>query len=133
MQHQSDLDLYRQEGLSDFEQLVFKSPANFHVDVLDKGGYYEMHAEFAGVPKEDIHLDVEGDCMTLHAHHEFAKEENDGRYLRKERHYGKYYRKFDVSNVETSQIKAKYDHGLLTVTLPKKKDFIANAKAIEIE
>lgn len=132
---QSDLDLYMQEGMSDYfeslEQMMFKH-SSFHVDVLDQGDYYELHAEFPGIAKEDIHIEVDGDRLTLRAAQNETEEEKKN-YLRRERHVKAYARQFDISKVDASGIKAKYNHGLLELTLPKKEGYVRNEKTIEIE
>ena len=50
-----------------------------------------------------------------------------------ERSYGKYSRRFDVSAIDTEKIKAKYDNGVLRLTLPKKQVELPEAKHLEIE
>lgn len=132
---QSDLDLYMQEGMSDYfeslEQMMFKH-SSFHVDVLDQGGYYELYAEFPGIPKENIHIEVEGGRLTLRAALEEDGNEQKN-YLRRERHVKTYARQFDISKVDADGIKAKYSNGLLRMTLPKKEGYLKQEKTIPIE
>ena len=47
--------------------------------------------------------------------------------------YGQYARQFDMSAVDTQGIKAKYDNGVLTLTLPKKQQVLPESKRLEIE
>ena len=54
-------------------------------------------------------------------------------YIRCERSYGQYARQFDMSAVDTQGIKAKYDNGVLTLTLPKKQQALPESKRLEIE
>ncbi len=50
-----------------------------------------------------------------------------------ERSYGKYSRQFDVSAIDTDHIKAKYDNGVLRLTLPKKQEILPQARRLEID
>ena len=61
------------------------------------------------------------------------KKENRGKYIRVERSYGKYSRQFDVSAVDTDKIKAKYDNGVLRLTLPKKQTDTPESRRLDIE
>ena len=50
-----------------------------------------------------------------------------------ERSYGSYSRQFDVSGIDTDNIKAKYENGVLKLTLPKKQEELPEGKHLEIE
>lgn len=94
----------------------------FNTDIKDKGDHYEMEADLPGVKKEDIAVDIDGDCLTISAHRSAETEEKDdnSNYLRRERSYGSYSRSFDISNVKSEGITGSYDNGVLKLTLPKK-------------
>ena len=81
-----------------------------------------MEADLPGVKKEDIAVDIDGDCLTISAHGRAETEEKDdnSNYLRRERSYGSYSRSFDISNVKSEGITGSYDNGVLKLTLPKK-------------
>ncbi len=99
-------------GLSD-------SMSQFRTDVLDKGDKYVLEAELPGFKKEDIHIDLTGDTLTISAQHSEEKEDKRKEYIRRERKYGSYSRSFDVSGIETSKIAAAYKDGILELELPK--------------
>ena len=52
--------------------------SRFRTDILDKGDRYLLEAELPGFKKEDIHLDLEGDILTIRAEHTEEKEDKDG-------------------------------------------------------
>ena len=106
--------------------------AEFKTDIQDKGDYYLLEADLPGFQKEDIHLDLNGDVLTINAERKSQHKEEKGRYIRCERSYGQYARQFDMSAVDTQGIKAKYDNGVLTLTLPKKKCDKHDCRKIEI-
>ena len=88
-----------------------------------------------GFYKKYIHLDVNGDTLTVSAerHSEHEEKDKKGKYVRCERSYGTYSREFDVSGVNTEGIKAKYENGVLKLTMPKKADALPETKRLEIE
>ena len=98
------------------------TPAQIKVDVKESAEGYTVHAELPGVPKEDIQVAVDGNVVTLRA--EVKQQDSssqDEKVLRSERYYGAVSRSFQLAmDVDQAQAKAKYDNGVLTLTLPKK-------------
>jgi HSP20 family protein len=98
-------------------------PAQIKMDVKEGDNAYTVSAEIPGVKKEDIHVTVEGGMVTVRAE---VKQEDvltqDEKVLRSERYYGSVSRGISLpQDVDQSQAKAKYDNGVLTLTLPKKQ------------
>ena len=104
-------------------------------DVKDLGDSYLIEADLPGFKKEDIHLNLNGDTLSLEAERHLEHEDKDkkGKYLLVERSSGKYIRSFDVSNVDTDAITAKYENGVLALTLPKKQPAQPASRLLEIE
>jgi HSP20 family protein len=102
------------------------SPAQIKVDVKETDKAYTVQAEVPGVSKDEIHVSVEGNVVTLRA--EVKQEDSQGsdeKVLRSERYFGAVSRSFQLPmDIDQTQAKAKYDNGVLTLTLPKK---LANA------
>lgn len=131
--------------LEEFERSFFFNPfgsffgttslAEFKTDVTDEGDHYLLEADLPGFDKKDIQLDVNGDTLTIHAERRSKVEEKDKkeRIVRIERSYGAYSRSFDISGVDTDGIKAKYDNGVLKLTLPKKQPSLPEGRRLEIE
>ncbi|MBK9441492.1 MAG: Hsp20/alpha crystallin family protein [Comamonadaceae bacterium] len=98
------------------------SPSQIKVDVTENADGYTIHAEVPGVPKEDIHVSVEANVVTLRA--EVRQQDSstkDEKVLRGERYYGAVSRSFQLpQDIDNSLAKAKYDNGILTLSLPKK-------------
>ena len=109
--------------------------AEFKTDIQDKGDSYLLEADLPGFKKEDIHIDLDGDTMTIKAerHSEHEEKDNQGNYLRCERGYGSYQRSFDISGIEESGLKAEYTDGVLKLTMPKKQQTVSSARRIEIQ
>ena len=109
--------------------------AEIRTDIRDKGENYLLEADLPGFKKEDIHVDLEGDCLTIRAerHSEYEDEDKKQGYVRCERSYGSYRRSFDVSGVNTDRIDASFADGVLKLTLPKQTRQEADSRSIAIE
>jgi HSP20 family protein len=92
------------------------------MDVSEANGSYMVKAEIPGVNKNDIHISIEGNVVSISAEVKKEKEEKKGeRVLRSERYFGKVSRSFTLANeVDSDKVQAKYADGLLEVTMPKK-------------
>ena len=131
--------------MEDFERNFFENPwgsffgmqdlAEFKTDVTDEGDHYLLEADLPGIDKKDIHLDISGDTLTVHAERRSKVEEKDkkDKIIRMERSYGSYSRQFDVSGIDTEKIKAKYENGVLKLTMPKKEADLPASKRLMIE
>ena len=107
--------------------------AEFKTDITDEGDHYELKADLPGFAKEDIRIDVDGDCLTISAEKKKETKEEKDNFIRRERRYGSLSRSFDISGVDAAAIKAKYDSGVLELTLPKKGDVTPPSHQISIE
>ena len=103
------------------------------VDVAEKNGAYVVSAELPGVKKEDIHVSIDGNEVTLEAEVKREKEASkDERVLHSERVYGKVMRSFTLpQEVDEAKAQAKFQDGVLELTLPKKA--AAQRKQISIQ
>ncbi len=92
------------------------------VDVKEADGAYTVQAEMPGVKKEDIHVQIDGNRVSISAEVKRESEKKEGeRVLRTERYYGSVARTFSLgSEMDESKAVAKFDNGVLTLTLPKK-------------
>ena len=109
------------------------APSQIKVDVKETDGGYTVHAEVPGVPKEDIQVSIEGNVVSLRAEVRQHDQKTEGeKVLRSERYFGSVARSFQLPvDVDAAQAKAKYDNGVLTLTLPKKQG--GNAQRLSIE
>jgi len=108
-------------------------PAQIKMDVKEDDQAYTVHAEIPGVNKEDIHVHVEGDSVSIAAevHRESERKEGE-KVLHSERYYGKVFRSFTLGqDVDEAGAKAKFDNGVLELTLPKKALSASRRLAIE--
>jgi len=103
------------------------------MDVKENDKTYNVHAEIPGVKKEDIHVTIEGNQVSISAEVKKEKEEKEGeKVLRSERYHGKVYRSFTLGqDVDEATATAKYNDGVLDLTLPKKATTSAKKLAIQ--
>ena len=92
-----------------------------------------IFADLPGMKKEDIAIDIDGDNLTIKAERKNEHEEKDKSYVRCERSYGSYARSFDISGVKAEGIKASYNDGVLSLTLPKKDVEVSGSRRLAIE
>jgi len=108
-------------------------PSKIKIDVKEDDATYTVHAEIPGVAKDDIQVSVEGNVVSLRAEVQQKDEKKEGeKVLRSERYYGAVERSFQLpADVDAAQAKAKYDNGVLTLTLPKKQSGATQRLKIE--
>lgn len=108
--------------------------AEFKTDVTDEGDHYLLEADLPGFNKEDIHLDLSDDTLTIRAErHSSVEKKEKEQVVCMERSYGSYSRSFDLSGINAEGITARYDRGVLQLTLPKKDQVLPAARQITIE
>jgi len=92
------------------------------MDVAEDDKAYTVRAEIPGAKKDDIKVAVEGNQVSITAEVKKEKEEKEGKkVIRSERYYGKVYRSFGLGQeVDQNATRAKYNDGVLELTLPKK-------------
>jgi HSP20 family protein len=92
------------------------------VDVTKADGAYTVKAELPGVKKEDIHVAIDGNQVTISGEVKKEREEKKGEeVVRSERCYGKVSRSFALAQeVDEAKAEAKYADGVLTLSLPTK-------------
>ena len=97
-------------------------PAQIKIDVKETPDAYAVEAEVPGVSREDIHVTIDGPVVTLRAEIRQQDSQTDGaRLLRSERFYGAVSRSFQLpQDIDNATSKARYENGVLQLTLPKK-------------
>ena len=90
------------------------------VDIFEEHDQIRLAAEIPGVKSEDLKIAVEGNVLTIKGTKEQVAEEKAEKIHRYERAYGAFERTFTLpATVEPEKIKALYENGVLTITLPK--------------
>ena len=97
-------------------------------DVKDVNDHYEVAVDLPGFQKDEVNVELENGYLTISAAKGLDKDQKDdeGHYIRQERYSGSCSRSFYVGDIQPEDIHAKYEDGILKLTLPK-----ADQKAIE--
>ncbi len=96
----------------------------------------ELHLELSapGFSKEDIKVEVERGVLTISGAHKTEEESKDKTYYRKEFTYGSFKRSFNLPDeYNADSISAKYENGILKLSVPKKEEVKTASRAIAIE
>lgn len=105
---------------------------NLRVDLKETDNNYLVEADLPGIKKDAIDIEYSNNYLTISAKRDEAVENKNENYVRKERHYGEYKRRFYVDNVDENKIDAAFTDGVLKITLPKLLNESDNRKKINI-
>ena len=96
-----------------------------NTDIKEYDDHYDMQLELPGFNKDDIKVNLKDGNLTIEAEHKESKDEKDsetGKYIRRERYFGKVKRSFYVGkNIKDEDIYARFDNGILHLNVPKAK------------
>ena len=118
-------------GFPEVDKALYGKHANnvMKTDVKETDTGYEVDIDLPGFKKDEINAQLDNGYLTISAAKGLDKDEKDkkGKYIRKERYAGAMQRSFYVGeNLTDEDIKAKYENGILKLSVPKKP-----AKAVE--
>ena len=98
------------------------------VDVTENENAYEIHVAVPGVNKEDFKIDVNDSLLTISGERKFTKEKKENNFHSIETQYGSFGRSFSLpENVDITKIEAKYNNGILEITVPKDEKKVQKA------
>ncbi len=101
------------------------------VDIYETEHELVVKADLPEVDPKDLDIRVENNILTIRGERKFEKKVNEDNYLRVERVYGSFARSFTLANtVNSDAIKADYQNGVLTLTIPKREE--AKPKQIKV-
>jgi HSP20 family protein len=90
------------------------------VDILENDSAYEISVAVPGLSKEDFKIDLNDSFLTISGERKFSKERKENNLHVVETQYGNFSRSFSLpENVDASRIAAKYNNGILEITVPK--------------
>ena len=109
------------------------APDKIKLDISENEKAYTVTAELPGVAKEDIHVTVEGNVVTLQAEiRQHDSQQKDNNTVHSERYYGAVSRSFQLPvDVDEARATARCEGGVLTLTLQKKQG--GNSRRLTVE
>ena len=116
-------------------QMNLDAPGEIRVDVSETDKEYQVRAEIPGVKKEDIRISIDRNFVSISTEVKQEKDEKSGngaRSLVKEMYYGSASRGFSLAQeVDETASVAKYEDGVLKLTLPKRKEAASKTLVIQ--
>ena len=112
------------------------APHVMKTDVHEHDDRYEVDIDLPGFKKDEIGLSLENGYLTVTAAKGLDTDRSDkqGKLIRRERYAGSMQRSFYVGkNLDETDIKAKFEDGVLKLTVPKKEAKLPEKKVIMIE
>jgi HSP20 family protein len=120
--------LFSRTGANDAAERHSWTPS---VDVIETDGAIKLKAELAGMDPKDISIEVQDSVLTVSGERRFEEEVKEDKYYRIERRYGSFSRSLALpQTADEEKIQAKYDNGVLEVTVPKAE--VAKPKKIAV-
>jgi HSP20 family protein len=103
-------------------------------DIFEDGEGIKISIELPGLRPEDVKLTIENDTLTIRGEKKQVAEEKTTKVHRYERAYGSFERSFTLpSTVDTERVVARFESGVLTVTLPKAERAKPREIAVKVE
>ena len=117
-----------------FDNFYISTPRrnDMKCDIYEQDNKYHIEMDIPGFDKKDIKIETDNGYLTITASKSEEKNDENKNYLRRERSYGEYQRSFSLNDIDVDNIDAKFEKGMLFITLPK-KEIIDNKKVIEIK
>lgn len=101
------------------------------MDIVETENEFVATADLPGLTKDDIDLSIEDGVLTLCGERNLEHAENEGKFRRIERSYGRFTRSFSLpQGLDHEKVAATFDNGVLTLTLPKSD--VAKSRKIDI-
>lgn len=93
------------------------------VNITEHKDEYLVSLAVPGMKKDDFHIDVDGNMLTISSEKEESKEEKEQKFTRKEYSYYNFSRSFTLPDeINREKIDAKYDDGVLKIVLPRREE-----------
>ena len=127
-----DLDKVFDNFKRDFEQMLATSGTKFSFpktlessltcNIVDEGDKFVVTTDMPRIKKSEVNLNVGDDYIEISAEHKESEEEKKRKFIRKEQSEISVHRRMSLpEKVKSTNVKAKLEHGILTIDLPKEK------------
>jgi HSP20 family protein len=127
-------DGFLRDGFPTQRMLSGKSELFPHLDVKENDTAILIEAELPGLAEENVDLTLQDGILSITGEKKFEQSEEKDSYHVKERRYGSFQRMLRLPDtVDEEKVEAKFEKGVLKVTLPKKPEAVRQPKKIEIK
>jgi HSP20 family protein len=117
------------QGMATTGSAFFSPP----VELFEREGHLVVRADLPGLTKDDVHVEVTDEALTIEGERRSEHEERQGGFFRSERRYGTFHRQIPLpEGVNPDQVKASFKDGVLEVSMPAPQRQ-ARGRQIEIQ
>lgn len=102
-------------------------------DIYETESEYHIEMDTPGFKKEDIKMELSNGYLTISAEKKRNSDEENKKYIRRERIYAKEMRQFYVGDIDEAKVKAEFKDGMLLVSVPKESKEKETKKIINID
>ena len=102
-------------------------------DIYETENEYHIEMDIPGFKKEDIKMELSNGYLTISAEKQKSSNDDDKKYIRRERVYAKEMRQFYVGDIDEDRVKAEFKDGMLLVSVPKESKEKETKKIINID
>ena len=129
-------DFFHRANVPAARQSNTQAVSRARMDVLDKGGNFEVKVDLPGIRKDDIHVGIEGARVSINAESKDSSETKNGtngdKVLYSERYTTRYARSFELpAEVTEEGADARFEDGVLTLLLPKRAATVSKRIAVK--
>jgi HSP20 family protein len=129
-------DFFHRANVPAARQTTATAVSRARMDVLDRGGNYEVKVDLPGIRKDDIHVGIEGARVSINAESKDSSETKNGtngdKILYSERYTTSYARSFELpAEVTEEGADARFEDGVLTLSLPKRAPTVSKRLAVK--
>lgn len=121
-------ELLKPDWLGGIQNFNTNVPA---VNIKETDTSFGIELAAPGKKKEDFNIEIDHNVLTISSENKLEKEETEGKYTRREFSYSSFRRAFTLpETVNTENINATYENGVLNVALPKKEEALPKPKRL---
>ena len=102
-----------------FDNFLSSEDSKMKCDIYESEGKYHIEMDIPGFRKDEIKIECNKGNIVITAEKKDEEKEEDKKYLRRERVYGKYQRSFYLGDIVEDEIEASFDNGILHIVVPK--------------
>ena len=103
-------------------------------DVSEKGNQFIIETEVPGVKKENLKITLQDNILTIEGEKKNVSNDSERKYFLTERTYGSFKKSFTLAEeVDADKVNAKFNDGVLTITLDKVEEHAPVEKVIEVK
>jgi HSP20 family protein len=125
-----------QKYFDDFSSFGFNFSETFSpkIDISEEKDKINVVAEIPGVKKQDIKITLQDNILTIEGEKKQESEKKEKNYYRSERMFGSFKRSFTLpAEVDSEKVEAKFEDGMLNISLKKLEPKVRNEKVIELK